>query len=713
MREPAADYSANQYERPNQPWVCGLGEHGHACPAGPTARGRCPALAECAPTRDGDRWQCNRSALRGGPCDEGPTPEGGCGCTHKCRPVRSLRSMRGRFVAACMLLASGGVLIALSADWRDRVIRPGPLAQQHAQLLERADGGPPNCGACHPAASQNVAGWAAALVVASDDRPTQSQLCMNCHAKSIPTKLALAAHDLPASVLEQVSGARGVAAPSVGKEFACAACHREHHGAQVDLTAIDNAACQACHQQRYESFAADHPDFGMWPYERRTRIAFNHAAHRGKHFVEKKQAFDCRTCHVSNATGDVERLANYDTACAACHDEKIATSVGRGVPMFALPTLDVDAMKTAGHDVRPWPKDATGDFDGRLPPAMKLLLTADPAAAQAIAKLGAGFEFQDIEPEDAEQLAAAADLAAAIKSLFGDISKRGPAAIRERLSAAIGWNVSETEAATLTAGLSVDTIRGAAEWLPGVEAGGAEWQTGGLGGMLSTRSGVSMLQPHTSMPTPAAGEGMAPPINLSFAPAGAWSRDESTLSIRYRPAVHADPVLAGWLELLAKTPQLESRPVALAMFEELTKATAPGLCVSCHSVEQGESGELAINWRAYDRTNEPRGFTKFSHGPHLTLPQLADCASCHAIDDAANAAASYVEMNPRRFVSEFKPLTKRQCAECHTKAAAGDRCQSCHNYHVETVEGWRIGGGDAGKNEGGDAPAREMSINIR
>jgi hypothetical protein len=63
-------------------------------------------------------------------------------------------------------------------------------------------------------------------------------------------------------------------------------------------------------------------------------------------------------------------------------------------------------------------------------------------------------------------------------------------------------------------------------------------------------------------------------------------------------------------------------------------------------------------------------------------------------------------MQMSRFVSEFKPLTKRQCAECHTKTAAGDRCQSCHNYHVETVEGWRIGGGDAGKNGGGDAPAR-------
>ena len=74
--------------------------------------------------------------------------------------------------------------------------------------------------------------------------------------------------------------------------------------------------------------------------------------------------------------------------------------MGSGVPMFALPTLDVEALKQAGHDIGPWPEAATGDFDGRLPPAMKLLLAADPAAAQAIAKLGAGFEFQDVDPDD-------------------------------------------------------------------------------------------------------------------------------------------------------------------------------------------------------------------------------------------------------------------------------------------------------------------------
>ena len=90
-------------------------------------------------------------------------------------------------------------------------------------------------------------------------------------------------------------------------DIACATCHREHHGAQFNLTAMDNVACQSCHQQRYESLATDHPDFGIWPYERRTRIVFNHASHSGKHFAEKKQAFDCRTCHVSDTSGRVEQ----------------------------------------------------------------------------------------------------------------------------------------------------------------------------------------------------------------------------------------------------------------------------------------------------------------------------------------------------------------------------------------------------------------------
>src|SRR4029078_7462994 len=96
-----------------------------------------------------------------------------------------------------------------------------------------------------------------------------------------------------------------------------------------------------------------------------------------------------------------------------------------------------------------------------------------------------------------------------------------------------------------------------------------------------------------------------------FAPAGAWSRDEASFSIRYRPSAHADPVLTTWLNVLANTPDSRQRPVVAAMFKELSKANAPGLCTSCHSVEQESANKIAINWHAADRRTEPRGFTKF------------------------------------------------------------------------------------------------------
>ena len=478
--------------------------------------------------------------------------------------------------------------------------------------------------------------------------------------------------------------------------------------AQEDLTLVDNDACQACHQQRYRSLAEDHPDFGIWPYERRTRIAFNHAAHRGKHFPDKKQSFDCRTCHLSDASGRVERLASYETACAPCHNEKIATSVGRGVPILALPTLDVDALKKAGHNIGPWPQGATGDFDGRLPPAMKLLLAADPAAAKAMAKLGPAFEFQDVSAADAGQLAACADLATATKTLFSDLCKRGPIAIRERMSIVLGRKVTEDEATTLAAGLSVDTMRAAANWLPATDVSAANWQMGGVqtGDALSSPGGVGMSGPPKIMPTPAAGQGMPPLCDLSFDAGGDWSSNDATFSIRYRPAAHSDPVMAAWIEVLANTPQLESRPIAAAMLKELTKATAPGLCASCHSVERTSGGRMVINWRASDRSTEPRGFTKFTHAPHVVIPQLADCTSCHRIDDAAIPATAYTDFDPRRFASDFQPLAKRLCAECHTNTAAGDACQSCHNYHVETVEAWRL-------KSPADAPKERMAGRLR
>jgi hypothetical protein len=327
--------------------------------------------------------------------------------------------------------------------------------------------------------------------------------------------------------------------------------------------------------------------------------------------------------------------------------------------------MDTAALKKGGRDIGSWPSGATGDFDGRLSPMMKLILAADPKAAEAMTKLGPGFEFQDVDSDDPQQVAATVDLAAAIKSLLADLSAHNPQALRERLSAALGREVTDVEATALTAGIAPDVLRGVAGWL------GVRTNAGTPQATSPTMASLS----HTTQP---------------YGQSGTWSRDDTRFTVQYIPATHADPILASWLELLASTPRLESNPVAAAMFKELTKPTAAGLCASCHSTERAADGKLAINWKAYDRTREPSGFTKFAHAPHLVLPQLANCTSCHAIDVAATPAASYADYDPRQFVSDFKPMAKVQCAACHIKSVAGDRCQSCHNYHVEAAESWRV-----------------------
>ncbi len=654
MREPLqndSDSTNDPYQRPNQPWVCGLVNEGKPCPVGPTARGVCPALAECEPVLEGDRWRCNRSALRGGPCDKEPSPEGACPCVNQCRPVRSLRVRRGQFVMACVLLVAGGLLMMLSADWRNEAISPGPLAIQHAQILKT---GSQQCAACHAAADETALGWVVSLVVGREGKPTQSERCMECHEKTISPQFALAAHNVPAERLDAMHGENE--GPTTTGSVACAACHQEHHGGQFDLKALDNGRCQACHTERYHSFAKDHPDFNIWPYERRTRIVFDHVAHLKKHFPKEKQSFDCQSCHVEDSSQKVQLLASYESACASCHDEKIVTSVTGGIPLLSLPSLDIELLQEAGLNVGPWPAQATGDFDGQLPPIMKWLLAADKQAARAMQTLGEDFELMDIDPEDAAHLQAAADLTEAIKRLFVDLSQSVEETLRTRLATRLGKNRAEELLQGLMAGLSTETMQAAVSaWLPNLTVDQRPASLGTTG----------PLQPSSA-----------------YGPSGTWFRNDTNFTLRYQPTSHADPLLASWLELLLALPESTRSPLESYLFQELTRPNAPGQCVSCHSIERTATGRLAIQWQAYDQADRPRGFTKFSHGPHLLLPSLADCSHCHALDESVNMAASYSGTDPHSFISEFLPISKRQCTECHTSTAAGDQCQSCHQYHV-------------------------------
>jgi hypothetical protein len=97
------------------------------------------------------------------------------------------------------------------------------------------------------------------------------------------------------------------------------------------------------------------------------------------------------------------------------------------------------------------------------------------------------------------------------------------------------------------------------------------------------------------------------------------------------------------------------------------------------------------------RLPERKGFTRFSHAPHLL--QLK-CNECHQLtsepsEDAmrgktrlanwsqaeeAHQAASSVDLVGQ---SDFAPIGRSTCIQCHRQDQASSSCTTCHAYHVD------------------------------
>lgn len=662
------DTPPTDYDRPNRSWVCGMEEEGCPCSMGPTTRGQCPGAVECQPVRDGDRWLCNRSDLRGGPCDgpdgdaEGPTPDGQCCHSRQCRPKRSLRVQRGRWISGVALFFLGAILLAFGSLDRHELIVPGPLSSHHAQVIARGEGAE-RCATCHPGATGDTLALLQAGIVgdSSDGDVTQSTLCLKCH-QDLATAGAepLLAHGLPKEMLESKSTTARLVSLATGhapgEPLTCAVCHQEHHGANHNLSELTDARCQACHQEQFVDFAqpvsqSGHPDFGLWPYERRTRIRFNHASHETLHFDKANRDFDCGMCHVADATGDLTARVDYHASCGECHEADLVKSGEGGIALLALPTLDDQALGEAGRTLREWPAEAIGDFDGDLPALLKLLLAADPVASQAFQQLGEDFSFFDVDPDDPQQVASAADMVASLRLLLDELQEEGHANFDYRLRRLFDSQDLPVPLADLVSRLPVELV----DQLQAV------W--------FNTEN--------------------APPLATFDAiddrrTAGGWRLDGPSMSLRYRPTGHDDPFLRAWIDLIVALPdnQSELREACLA---EFTRPGAPGGCLTCHSVDRDAADKPIIHWAGRDRLAEPRSFTIFSHRPHLSQPELADCTHCHKIDPKANPKAAYTDGDPHAFASEFLPLPKSSCTECHRPHAAGDHCTQCHNYHVSPL----------------------------
>lgn len=664
MRDPLQEFKGDTYDRPNQPWLCGLSEDGEVCPVGPGKNGRCPGVGACHPVREGDRWVCNRSPARGGKCEEGPQPDGTCCRVYQCSPIRSLRARRGRFVWGCLLATLGGLCLLLSSPERNEFLAPGALSVQHAQLLNRG-GDTRRCASCHAAGDQSFLQWMSHAVDSGLASPSQSELCLECHKNQLDPERALIAHNVESKVLLAGSDMTVTRRLDPTQELACATCHREHHGASHDLTWMSDVACQACHQEQYESFATDHPEFENWPTRRRTRIAFDHGSHQLKHFPKEKQEFACATCHEQDRDGDFQQTLGYDATCGSCHDSKIQTSWDAGLAMFALPMIDAEVLRGAGHNIGQWPADASDEFDGALPPITKLLISVDPRAANAFSVLGSDFDFFDVDPEDPEQLQAAANIVWATKRLLNDLSVQGQSAIRQRIESLLARKITSEEFSMLTSRLSPENFAIMTQ----------VWLTK-LSSELDGSDGGSSQPPVNQVP---AQDRQATRERVA---AGGWFSDEMTLSIRYRPTGHADPWVTAWIDVMTEATTGEHATIAKPLLKQMMAPTAAGQCGSCHSLDRLDDGRCVVQWYAKRVDDDPIAFTKFSHSPHLTQAQLADCQACHQINPLAKVMASYAGTNATNFENGFQPLTKQDCAECHTPKAAGDSCLQCHQYHV-------------------------------
>ena len=421
----------------------------------------------------GNNWDSNRPPYNR-PQDPKVLVPSNSGDQSDVRTKTSLRTKRRNFTAACTAFTLGAIFIVCSSPFGKEILVPGPLSSQHAPLV--AGEGADRCAACHANANGSLTNWiASTFLSAKKAGVSQSDLCMKCHEKSLAANFALNPHNVDPAQLEEMTrnsesafdaGMLFHGPTNSDNEVACSTCHREHHGAK-DLTQLTDAQCQTCHSGSFHSFGSGHPEFAKWPQKRRSMIAFDHSTHSALHFPGKQREFSCNQCHVDDAFQNVKKLASFEQSCADCHNQQILESGSSGLTLVELPMIDTQAIEAFKLNVGSWPSAATGDFDGVIPPMMRVMLAADPEAKVLFEKLGSEFEFSDVDPADSEQVAHAVDMIWAIKRLLYDLSLEGPRAVRQRLESVLGFEISDERMRRIITNLDEPIFQNAVRsWLP-------------------------------------------------------------------------------------------------------------------------------------------------------------------------------------------------------------------------------------------------------
>jgi hypothetical protein len=395
----------------------------------------------------------------------------------------SSASRRDRLAVLLALVTVICLGSALFLSKGTQLLMPGPLTSGHGAIE--------NCNACHTKSGSNKLSWLHGLVAA--DPLADSKACLTCH--KMPAT-AFNAHGASTEVLKQSTRRlTKIAAGSIAPQSAraqsiafpmkdviagglyCATCHQEHQGVSFNLNKISNEQCGSCHVVKFDSFDGHHPKFENYPFERRTRIIFDHAGHFGKHYPEvakkdpaKRVPATCSTCHNSNDDRKVMAVAPFDQTCTTCHLGQIIgkerASGPKGIAFLTLPGLDLETLKKKNARIGEWP-DAS---DVALSLFMKVMISRNERG-RTLLKAVDGLNLQDLTAASDGQIKAVTDLAWEIKGLFHALIKGKASDVLGDLNIGGGAKLSAILVADLTASLPRDVVISAQqEWLPNLAA---------------------------------------------------------------------------------------------------------------------------------------------------------------------------------------------------------------------------------------------------
>ncbi len=359
-----------------------------------------------------------------------------------------------------------------------KFLMPGPLARAHGAIEA--------CNICHASSGDGKLGWVRGLV--ADDRLADSKACVACHKmpETAFNPHGASTEALRHSTMRLTNVAANTPVPhsawmqsfafptekAVSGGLACATCHQEHQGASFDLKKLSNEKCHSCHAVKFDSFDGRHPEFGSYPFRRRTRIIFDHVGHFGKHFPEtaaKTPANSipdmCSTCHDSGKDKRIMAVLPFEQTCSGCHLDQITgkerSSGPKGLAFLSLPGLDLQTLKKKKADIGEWP-DAS---EAALTPFMKVLIGRNKRGRDLIKNV-AGLNFQDLSTASNEQIRAVVNLAWEIKGLFYTLIKGLASDALAELDIS-GAKLSAATIAELTANIPRDVVVGAQlQWLP-------------------------------------------------------------------------------------------------------------------------------------------------------------------------------------------------------------------------------------------------------